>query len=127
MTYFIEETEKGQKAFNSLLLDPKKLGVLNSELSIKILQELGRNPACAMDVARILKQHEQKIYYHMRRLEKAGIIKMIKREERFGAFAKIYSVISPVISVKLFDSIFTLDAKTRVKEIDFFSNFIQDG
>ena len=127
MSYLIEETEHGQKAFESFLIEPKNLNVFNSELSLKILKELGKNPGCAMDIARNLKQHEQKIYYHMRRLEKAGIIKMIKREERVGAFAKIYSVVSPVIAVKLFDSIFTLDTKTRAKEIEFFTNFINNG
>ena len=127
MSYLIEETESGQKAFKSMLLDPASLGVLSSELSIKILKELGKNPSCAMDVARSLKQHEQKIYYHMRRLEKAGIITLIKREERVGALAKIYSVASPVLAVKLFDSNFTLDAKVRSKEIEFFSPFIKQG
>lgn len=79
MPYFVEETDDGQKAYEVLQLKPKNLNVLNSELALKILQELARRPSCAMDIARRLKQHEQKIYYHLRRLETAGIVKLIRK------------------------------------------------
>ena len=126
MTYLIEDTEEGQEAHRTLLIKPTNLNVLNSELSLKILHELSRQPSCAMDVARKLKQHEQKIYYHLRRLEKSGIIKLLRREERVGGFAKIYSVSYPFISVKLFDSE-ALDVKTKAREIEFFKPFIENG
>jgi len=122
MAYLIEE----EKAFKSLILEPKNLRVLNSELSIKILQELAKKPSCAMDIARKLKQHEQKIYYHLRRLEKAGIIKLEKKVERVGAIAKIYSVPCPYISVKIFDSE-GLEIKTKVRESEFFRPFVENG
>jgi len=122
MAYLIEE----EKAFKSLILDPKSLKVLNSELSLKILQELAKKPSCAMDIARKLKQHEQKIYYHLRRLEKAGIIKLVEKVERVGAIAKIYSVPCPYISVKIFDSE-GLEIKTKVRELEFFKPFVENG
>jgi DNA-binding transcriptional ArsR family regulator len=127
MAYLVEETEKGEKAFKSLVIEPKNLNVLNSELSLKILQEISKKPSCAMDVARKLKQHEQKIYYHLRRLEKAGIIKILRTEERVGAVAKIYSVSSPFISVKLFDGDSITNVKTKIKEVEFFKPFIENG
>jgi len=127
MAYLVEETEKGQTAYKTLIVNPKNFNVLNSELSLKILHELSKQPSCAMDVSRRLKQHEQKIYYHMRRLEKAGIIKILRTEERVGAVAKIYSVSSPFISVKLFDGDSITDVKTKVKEVEFFKPFIQNG
>jgi DNA-binding transcriptional ArsR family regulator len=122
MAYLIEE----EKAFKSLILEPKSLKVLNSELSLKILQELAKKPSCAMDIARKLKQHEQKIYYHLRRLEKAGIIKLEKKVERVGAIAKIYSVPCPYISVKIFDSE-AIEIKTKVREAEFFKPFVENG
>jgi DNA-binding transcriptional ArsR family regulator len=126
MAYLIEDTVEGQKAYKTLLVKPTNLNVLNSELSLKILQELSKKPSCAMDIARKLKQHEQKIYYHLRRLEKAEVIALLRREERAGGFAKIYSVAHPFISVKLFDSE-ALDVKTKAKEMDFFKSFIKNG
>jgi DNA-binding transcriptional ArsR family regulator len=127
MAYLVEETEKGQTAYKTMIVNPKNFNVLNSELSLKILHELSKQPSCAMDVSRRLKQHEQKIYYHLRRLEKAGIIKILRTEERVGAVAKIYSVSSPFISVRLFDGDSITNVKTKVKEVEFFKPFIQNG
>jgi DNA-binding transcriptional ArsR family regulator len=126
MAYFVEEKEEGEKVFKSIVVDPRNLKVLSSELSIKILQELAKKPSCAMDIARKLKQHEQKIYYHLRKLEKAGIIKLEKKVERVGAVAKIYSVPSPYLSVKLFDSD-GLEVKTKIGESEFFKPFVENG
>lgn len=127
MTFFVEETAEGQKIFHTLMLDPKNLGVLKSELSLKIIGELAKKPQCAMDVARKLKQHEQKIYYHIRRLEKAGIVKLDSREERAGALAKIYSVPQSYMTVKLFDGEYLTDKKTKPAKIDFLKSFVKDG
>lgn len=127
MTYFVEDAPDGQKVFRTMVVDPKRMNVLNSDLSIKILSELSKKPQCAMDVARRLKQHEQKIYYHIRRLEKAGIVKLIGREERVGSFAKIYSVPSPYVTVKLFDGEHVANVRTKPSHADFFKGFLKDG
>jgi DNA-binding transcriptional ArsR family regulator len=127
MVYFVEETKNGQKAYRALELKPKNFSVLNSELSQKILNELSKRPSCAMDVARRLKEHEQKIYYHLRRLEGAGIITLERTEERVGATAKIYAVSHPYLAVKLFDGEHLMDVKTKAREIEFFRPFIDNG
>ena len=127
MPYVIEETEKGQNAYPTLIVTPSTLKVLTSELAVRILAELSKKPGCVMDIARRLKEHEQKIYYHIRRFEKAGIIKLVRKEERVGATAKIYSISHPFVSVKLFDSKPLTDVKVRVKEIEFMKPFIEKG
>lgn len=127
MYYIIKEDEKGQKAYKTSLLDLKSLAILKSELALKILSELAKKPSCAMDIARKLNQHEQKIYYHLRKMEKAGIIKLVKTEERVGALAKIYSVASPFVSAKIYEDNGLEDVKTRVKEIEFLKPFIDKG
>ena len=127
MAYLVEETDEGQKAYEVLQFKPKGLNALNSELALKILQELARKPSCAMDIARRLKQHEQKIYYHLRRLEAVGIVKLLRKEERVGATAKIYGVSHPYIAVKLFDGEHLTDVKTKARELDFFKPFIENG
>ncbi len=128
MAFLVEEDERGQRAFESLQVkDPKLFNILSSGLAQKIVRLLAEQPMCAMDVARKLKQHEQKIYYHLRNLERIGVIKLLKTEERVGATAKIYAVNSPVVHYKLFDSEEIVDRKTKVKEIKFFGDFIIDG
>ncbi|MBL7170132.1 MAG: helix-turn-helix domain-containing protein [Candidatus Aenigmarchaeota archaeon] len=128
MEFLVEETKEGQKAYPTLLTDnPQAIAVLNNKLVQQILQELGKEPACPMDIARRLKQHEQKIYYHIRNLEKFGLIKLERLEERVGATAKIYSLVSPVIAYKLFDDGSIVDKKTRAAEIKFLRPFAEKG
>jgi len=127
MTFVVEESEEGQKAFKTLIINPRNLNVFNSELSLKILSELSKHPACAMDISRKLKQHEQKIYYHIRRLEKAGIIKLVGTEERAGAIAKMYSISNPFLSVKLYEGEHLVDKKTKARELDFLQPFVTEG
>jgi len=128
MRFLVEETKSGQEAYETLLLnDPRLFSVLSNELALKIIRELGKQPSCAMDVARQLKVHEQKVYYHIRNLEKLGLIKVERIEERVGAMAKIYSPISSVISFKLFDGEHINDVKTRAAEIKFLRPFIEEG
>lgn len=128
MAFLVEESAEGQKGYDSLIIsNPKFLSALSSELAQKILKVLSEKPESAMDVARKLKEHEQKIYYHFRNLEKIGVIKVIKTEKRVGAIAKIYSITYPVISFKLFDFVSATDKKTRVKELKFFHPFIENG
>lgn len=125
--FVVEETEKGQKAYKALKLKPESFNVMKSKLAQKILTEISKRPSCAMDIARRLKEHEQKIYYHLRKLEKAGIIKVERKEERVGAIAKIYSVSHPFLAIKLFDGDYLTDVKTKAREIEFFKPFINDG
>lgn len=127
MSYLVEDNEEEQRAYRALSMKPKNLNVLNSELALKILQELSRRPSCAMDIARRLKEHEQKIYYHLRRLEKAGIITLLRKEERVGATAKIYTVTHPYLAVKLFDGEHLTDVSTKARELNFFKSFIDKG
>ncbi len=127
MSYVVEEHPEGQRIHKTLIMKPTNFNALNSELAVKVLAELGKKPQCAMDIARKLKEHEQKIYYHLRRLGKNGIIKLLKREERVGGLAKIYEVSHPYISFKLFDGEHLTDVKVKPKEIEFFKSFIRNG
>ncbi len=128
----IENSDNGRIAYDSLILsDPKALSVLNSKIAMKIVKSLAETPCCAIDVARKLKIHEQKIYYHLRNLEKAGIVYIISQEKRHGMIAKIYSVVSPVVATKLFDR--GVEVKENInsnvsKEVlDFLYPFIKEG
>jgi DNA-binding transcriptional ArsR family regulator len=128
----IDNGEKGRLAYDSLVIsDPTKLSAFNNKLSLKIIKVLAENPSCAIDIARKLKVHEQKVYYHLKHLERTGIIYTISSERRHGMIAKIYSVVSPVIAAKLFEG------GTEIKEqystipsqvlVSFFSPFIENG
>jgi len=128
MTFLIEDKGKRQSAYETIMVtNPKAFSVLANDLTQRIIKELAIEPACPMDVARRLKEHEQKIYYHIRKLEKLGIIKIDRMEERVGAMAKIYSVRSPVIAMKMFDRKHVANLKLKVRESKFLEPFVKDG
>lgn len=129
---FIEKVGEGyHKVYDSIVVDPKHLDILGNKLTQDILKRLSKTNLCAMDVARDLKEHEQKIYYHLRRLEKAGIIKVVGTEKRSGMTAKMYSTVSPIVAAKLYDdghivdslAPHTLDPKMN----KFFEPFVKEG
>jgi DNA-binding transcriptional ArsR family regulator len=72
-----------------------------NKLSWKILQLLSEKEMYPMEVARKLNVHEQKVYYHIRKLTKAGVIKVVREEEKKGAVAKYYKASFPAMGVEL--------------------------
>ena len=81
--------------------DPERLKSVLNKLSWKILQLLSEQEMYPMEVARKLKMHEQKVYYHIRKLTKAGTIKVVKEEEKKGAVAKYYKAVFPAMGIEL--------------------------
>ena len=128
----IENNGGSRIAYDSLILnDAKAFSSLNSKIATKIVKSLGESPSSAIDLSRKLRMHEQKIYYHMRRLERAGIIHVISQESRNGMIAKIYSLVSPVIATKLHDKGVELKENLAVDSpqniLEIFNPFIEGG
>lgn len=127
MVYVIQEKDGKEIAHKSIVIkDTKFIDVLSNKIAMQIVNELSLEPSCARDISRRLKMHEQKAYYYFRKLEKAGIIKLDRIEDRVGGSAKIYEVIAPFVSVKLHEGEI-LKLKGSIKAIDFLDPFIKDG
>lgn len=96
----------------------------SSPLAMKILALLAKKPGYPKEIASLLKENEQKIYYHIRKLEKNGIIRIIRKEEHGGAVAKIYALSAASFAMRFKDF-----EKTRhvIRQNKFFSSFINDG
>lgn len=129
MEYFVKDIGKNRVVYRSLLIDkPNSLGILANKTALDLVKELSLKPLCAMDLARRLGLHEQKVYYNLRMLEKAGIIKLLRTEERTGGTAKIFTLAEPVVSVKLAENVLiTTNNRITPKNIDFLRPFIKDG
>ena len=102
-------------------------GSLSSELAQKILSLLAKEPMYPMDIAKALKVHEQKVYYHIRNLEKAGIIKVAKRETKQGATANFYTLEEPAFVIKFRNFEATSKIAQIRNESEFLEPFIRDG
>jgi len=126
----VENRGDGKVSYESLVVAPRKLSVFNSDLALRIVNDLVKNPGCAMDLARNLKEHEQKIYYHLRKLEDVGVVKPIGTEKRYGMTARIYSMTCPVIATKLYEDGHPLEKASSTKDsnmMKFFYPFVEDG
>ncbi len=79
---------------------PTKEVVLFSKTETKILTALARKPSYPKDLAKRLGMNEQSIYYHIRNMENAGLIKIVRKEERGAALAKYYALSKPSFFVR---------------------------
>ncbi len=101
MGYLIETAAGKTVSAPASIVHPDQLSAALSPLAWKILQRLADRPDYPKAIARYLKVHEQKVYYHTRNLEKAGLIRMLRSEEKQGALAKIYTVDTSALAVVL--------------------------
>jgi DNA-binding transcriptional ArsR family regulator len=80
---------------------PEKLKLLLGNLTWKILLMLSEREMYPMEIARKLNIHEQKIYYHIRKLVRANAVSVVREKEMKGAMAKYYRASSPAFGVEL--------------------------
>ena len=95
--------DKKQQEFKEIAIydHPEKLKLVLNKLTWKILQLLSEKEMYPMEIAKKLNVHEQKVYYHIRKLVKANAIGKVREEERKGAIAKYYKASFPAFGVEL--------------------------
>ncbi|MFC1741346.1 S-layer protein, partial [Nanoarchaeota archaeon] len=104
------------------------LGSVKSALAQKIVLSVVDNPKYPKQIAKELDENEQKVYYHIRNLEKAGVIAVVKQETVHGAIAKFYKVMQPALVLKFKDFAPSQEiSPTDEKVARFLSPFIVDG
>jgi DNA-binding PadR family transcriptional regulator len=81
--------------------DPQKLKMVLGKLSWKILLMLSEKEMYPLEIAKTFGIHEQKVYYHVRKMAKAGAITVAREEEKKGAIAKYYKPSSQAFGIEL--------------------------
>ncbi len=122
--------QKHQKTYTlkAQELPVENLRSLGSELAVRILKTITKKAKYPKQIAKELKENEQKIYYHIRNLEKTGAIKIERQELVRGAIAKFYKITSPALVIKFRE----LEATQKITANDervekFLYPFITDG
>jgi DNA-binding transcriptional ArsR family regulator len=112
--------------------DPQRFKMILDKLSWKILVMLSDREMYPLEIAKKLGIHEQKVYYHIRKLLKAGAITVARQEEKKGAVAKYYRATSAAFGIelpleyRLVGRFSTIEDYGKVQK--FFSEFIlEDG
>jgi len=128
----LQEDGKIQKVKEiAIIEDSQKLKMILNRLSWKILVMLSEKEMYPLEIAKKLGIHEQKVYYHIRKLARAGAITVVKEEEKKGAIAKYYKAVSSAFGIELPQGYKTIEKLSLIgmdEQIQkFFKEFIKDG
>ncbi len=100
--WLVEDTPQGAVGREVEILEkPDRVAPLSSPLAWRILQELARAPDYPNALAARLNVHEQKVYYHVRRLERAGLLEVIREESKRGASARVLAPTAEAFAIVL--------------------------
>lgn len=100
--YIVKSEGEETLAKDILLFDrPEPLQTVLNPVGWKILQSFAQKPKYPAEVAKELNLYRQKVYYHTRRLEKAGLLKSSKTINVKGGLAKYYTASYPAFGVEL--------------------------
>ncbi len=124
----VEDKKQTLVSLPARSMSEKQIKAASSHLAQRILHELASHPTYPMELAKRLKVHEQKVYYHIRKLESANLIEVIRKQEVHGTTASIYAPAAPafVFALKEFTEAHKVPGiKTRPDE--FLSPFIENN
>ncbi len=116
----------GEKAVDCSLVDENRLAALSAE-RLRILSLLAKEPSYPAEIARQLGMQVQTVYYHVRELQRAGLLRFLDYEEKGGAMAKKFGVLANCLAVVLKEDWkpFALPVKKELPRV--FFPFIQNG
>jgi DNA-binding transcriptional ArsR family regulator len=117
MAWIVEDKDGKIESLPAKIMKPSELKAAISE-----------KPYYPKELAKKLKMHEQKIYYHIRNLEKSGLVDVVSEERRQGAITKYYSITNPalVLAMKPLQPSSKFFEMKREHE-KFLKPFVQDG
>ncbi len=72
----------------------EKLKVISDPLRTKILMNLVKQEYTGQQLAEILAIPKTKIYFHLKELEKHGIVRIVREEEKNGIMQKFYKAVA---------------------------------
>ncbi len=130
--FLLHDSDGSQKVKEiTIINDSQKLKMILGSLSWKILTLLSEKEMYPLEIARKLGIHEQKVYYHIRKLAKSGAIAVEREEKKKGAIAKYFKAVSPAFGIefshgyKPIQNLCTLSIDKQLQ--DFFKEFIDNG
>ncbi len=115
-----------KKAIDCTVIEANAFSALSVE-RIKILKFLAGEPTYPAQIARELHLQVQTVYYHVRELQRAGLVKLVDLEEKGGAMAKKYAVSGKALAVILQEQWEPFETASKKQPPQLFSHFIKDG
>ncbi len=110
---------------------PDPFRAASGKVGQKILALLSTGPLYPAEIARALKVHHQTVYYHMGRLEKAGLVAQVGRKSVRGGEANLFELSTDGYAVEFAVKGERLPASQQVPGpkglAKFFGEFIREG
>jgi DNA-binding transcriptional ArsR family regulator len=123
----IDPNSKDLNAKRVLTSDnPEVFSAAFSALGNTILSFLSKGPSYPSNIARKLGKHHQIVYYHMHRLERAGLIKQFGHESVRGGRANLYKLTSAGYAIEFDVKEEIFHSLTAVARSSTFGNFFKN-
>ena len=114
------------KAVECSIVKPEAFSALSKE-RIKILEYLAKNPSYPAEISRELGMQVQTVYYHVRELQRNGLVQLLEMEEHGGAMAKKYGVAANALAVVLREAWMPFAEKSGKEAPRSLAPFVKDG
>ncbi len=125
--FVLDKRQDGNYSLPVKEIKLENIKALSSKLAQKIIKRLADKPNYPKKLAKDLKEHEQKIYYHIRKLEDSGFIRRLKSETIQGATANIYTLCEDSFMFKFNPLKLSQKLATKENTNDYLKPFIKDG
>jgi len=100
MSYLLLKERRTDRLLPARILsDPKIAQLVLQPTRWRILSELSNDEKCAKDLSQAFNTSEQVICYHLRELERAGLVTLEKTIKKRGAMAKYYRAEEKAIAI----------------------------
>ena len=91
-----------QFAHDALVAEkPEAIAAAAHPVAWRILAALHEEPDYPSHLAHRLRMHEQKVYYHVNRLRKAGLLRVVREEAGPGAIARVFAPAADAFAMAL--------------------------
>ena len=88
-SYLVREKDNKLTYSEAMLVDnPSALKIIDHPIRLKILKMLSEKPMYPAQLAKVMKMHEQKVYYHIKQMTNSGLLDVVEKEEIRGTIAK---------------------------------------
>lgn len=77
----------------------EQMRAIADELRLRIVEALGRRAMTVTQVGALLGEAPAKIHYHVRELERVGLVKLVETREKGGILEKYYRTVAKSINV----------------------------
>ncbi len=130
-SYIVKEKDNSLFYSEAMIVEnTDSLKLIDHPIRLKILNLLAKKPMYPAELAKELKMHEQKVYYHIKQMSNSGLLDIVEKEEIRGTMAK-------KLSPKVLNFAFTLskdwkeihnliEAKDK-ETTNFLTPFIHEG